>query len=228
MKDFKLSLLFCSLALALTGCGENLLASNVSLGGSGSGSHKPNTGGNNGTSNPSTGDGGDKYEYVATIPAATENTCMGIQRNMRFIYQDTRLPIAANTLWKLSSSPLQIEIKNNSPNYVFELVPLCKQIDFQIGEMNVSPTQSLKCAADQDSLQVLRPFETRLYEIDLTFAETEEPIIVNYYAFYSPELAKDKTVWTKCDSLKINIQMQKRLIEKVIATEPQQTITTVE
>ncbi|ENW08670.1 hypothetical protein [Acinetobacter beijerinckii] len=220
MKRFCLSLLLCSATINLIGCGENFLAANVSLGGSGSGTQKPVPGGNDNSSNPSTGDGDEHYEYVAKIPTVTQSTCSGVQRRMRFIYADNKQPIPPETIRSLAISPLQIEIENTTPNYVYALTPLCRQIDYEIGTMNILPGESLKCAADQDSIQVLKPFEIRRYEVDLKFAETQEPITVNYYSFYSTDLPKIDTVWDKCEAAQITVIMQKRLIPKVIAEEP--------
>lgn len=116
-------LLFCSLANALTACGEDYhyLASNVSLDGSGSGTQKPRPGGSDATGNGK-GDE-DSYEYYMTIPDAVANECLGIQRSMQFIYGDTKQPIPSGT------TLLQIELRNTTPNYIFEQVPQCRQVE---------------------------------------------------------------------------------------------------
>ena len=122
-------LLFCSLANALTACGEDYhyLASNVSLDGSGSGTQKPRPGGSDATGNGK-GDE-DSYEYYMTIPDAVANECLGIQRSMQFIYGDTKQPIPSGTVQELATTLLQIELRNTTPNYIFKQVPQCRQVE---------------------------------------------------------------------------------------------------
>ncbi|MCH7315066.1 hypothetical protein [Acinetobacter sp. ANC 3882] len=214
-------------SIGLTACGENFSVANVSLGGSGSGTQKPlpGGGGNGGISNPSTGDKDEAYEYVVTVPQETQHTCLGIQRNMRFIDGETKQALPIGRIQRLNLSPLQIEIKNTTPNYVYQLIPLCRPIEFQVGDMTMFQGESLRCGIDQDELQVLRPYETRTYELDLTFAETELPFIVNYNAFYQTELPKADTAWEKCDAAKMIVPVHKRRVPKVIGTEePTETI----
>lgn len=202
-------------AIALTACGENFSAANVSLGGSGSGTQKPLPGGgNSGGSYPSTGDKGEFYEYVVTIPQESQSSCTGVQRSMRFIDAETKQPLAVNSLQSLALSPLQIEISNTTPNYVYQLVPLCRPIEFQVGETVMFHGQSLRCTTDQDEIQVLRPYETRTYELDLSFAETELPLIVNYKAFYRTDLPSSGTAWEKCDAAQITVSIYKKRIPK--------------
>jgi hypothetical protein len=220
MKKLSLSVLLCSITLSLAACGDNFLAANVSLGGSGSGTQKPVPGGNDNSSNPSTGDGDERYEYVARIPAETLSTCSGVDRRMRFIDAESKHPLPVDTIRSISISPLQIEIRNTTPNYIYEMTPLCRHIDFKIGTMDIEASQSFKCSRDQDSIQVLKPFETRTYEVDLKFAETQEPITVNYYAFYGAELPSTDTIWDKCDVAQATVLMHKRLIPKTEDDDP--------
>ncbi|WP_278493972.1 hypothetical protein [Acinetobacter gyllenbergii] len=213
--------------LSLTACGENFSVANVSLGGSGSGTQKPlpGGGGNGGNSNPSTGDKDEAYEYVVTIPHEAQDTCFGIQRSLRLIDSGTKQTLPTGRIQSLKTTPLQIEIKNTTPNYIYQLIPLCRPIEYQIGQNVLFEGQSLRCDTDQDELQVLRPFETRRYELDLTFAETELPFVVNYNAFYQTELPTANTAWEKCDAAKITIPIHKRRIVKVIETSDQPTET---
>ncbi|WP_336943537.1 hypothetical protein [Acinetobacter modestus] len=214
MKKFSLSVLLCSLVISLVACGENFLASNVSLGGSGSGAQKPVPGSNDNSSNPPTGDGDETYEYVAKIPADIQSICSGVERHMRFVEAESKLPIPADTLRSLSISALQIEIHNTTPNYIYEMIPNCRPVDFKIGSMNIEASQSFKCVSEQNSIQVLKPFETRTYEIDLKFAITQEPITISYYAFYSTELPSSDTIWDKCDTTQTTVLMYKRRVPK--------------
>ena len=206
--------------VSLTACGENFSVANVSLGGSGSGTQKPLPGGDTGgISNPSTGDKDEVYEYVVAIPQETQDTCMGIQRNMRFIDWETKQALPIGRVQQINITPLQIEIKNTTPNYVYQLVPLCSPIEFQLDQTPMAFSQPLRCGADQDELQVLRPYETRTYELNLTFAESELPFIVSYNAFYQTELPKADTAWKKCEAAKMVVPIHKRRVPKVIGTE---------
>lgn len=226
MRSLLLTTVCFSSVVILTACGENFSVANVSLGGSGSGTQKPLPGGGNGGgSNPSTGDKDEIYEYVATIPQETQETCFGIQRNMRFIDSETKQTLPSGRIQSLKTTPLQIEIKNTTPNYIYQLIPLCRPIEYQIGQNILFEGQSFRCEADQDELQVLRPFETRRYELDLTFAETEVPFIINYNAFYQTELPTTDTAWKKCDAATITVPIHKRRIVKVIETTDQPTET---
>jgi hypothetical protein len=202
--------------LSLTACGENFSVANVSLGGSGSGTQKPlpGGGGNGGVSNPSTGDKDEAYEYVVTVPQETQDLCMGIQRSMRFIDVESKQPLPVGRIQLLNITPLQIEIRNTTPHYVYQLIPLCRPIEYQVDQTTMIHGQALRCGADQDELQVLRPYETRTYELDLSFAETELPFIVKYNAFYQTELPKDDLPWEKCDAAKIYVPIQKRRVSK--------------
>lgn len=213
--------------VVLTACGENFSVANVSLGGSGSGTQKPlpGGGGNGGISNPSTGDKDEAYEYVVTVPHETQDTCLGIQRSIRFINWETKQALAVGLVQPINITPLQIEIKNTTPNYVYQLIPQCRPIEFQLDQTTMLHGQSFRCSPEQDELQVLRPYETRYYELDLGFAETELPLIVNYNAFYQTELPKANTKWEKCDAAKIIVPIHKRRINKVIGSEePTETI----
>ncbi|EPG35505.1 hypothetical protein [Acinetobacter colistiniresistens] len=206
--------------VVLTACGENFSVANVSLGGSGSGTQKPLPGGGNGGgSNPSTGDKDEAYEYVVTVPQETQDTCMGIQRNLRLIDAESKQPLPLGHVQPLNITPLQIEIKNTTPNYVYQLTPLCRPIEYQIDQTTMFHGQALRCGADQDELQVLRPYETRIYELDLNFAQTELPFTVKYNAFYQTELPKNDIPWEKCDVAKITVPIHKRRISKDIGTE---------
>ena len=220
MRSLLLTTVCFSSMVVLTACGENFSVANVSLGGSGSGTQKPLPGGGNGgNSNPSTGDKDEAYEYVLTVPQETQSICMGIQRNMHFIDWETKQPLAIGKVQPINISPLEIEIRNTTPNYVYQLVPLCRPIEFQLDQTIMFHGQSLRCSAEQDELQVLRPYETRRYELDLAFAETDLPLIVNYNAFYQTELPRADTAWEKCDAAKITVPIHKRRIPKVIGKE---------
>lgn len=215
MKTILFPSFFLVSALALTACGENFSAANVSLGGSGSGTLKPLPGGNNGgISNPSTGDKDERYEYLIAIPKESQSSCKGIQRTMGFIDAKTKQPFPVNSLQPLAMAPLQIEISNTTSNYVYQRVPLCRPIEFQVGETIMFHGQSLRCAQDQDEIQVLRPYETRRYELDLSFAETELPLIVNYNAFYATDLPSIDLAWEKCEAAQITVPIYKKLVPK--------------
>lgn len=220
MRSLLLPLVSLISVVNLTACGENFSVANVSLGGSGSGTQKPLPGGDTGgISNPSTGDKDEVYEYVVTVPQETQDTCMGIQRNMRLIDWETKQALPIGQIQQINITPLQIEIKNTTPNYVYQLVPLCSPIEFQLDQTPMAFGQSLRCGAEQDELQLLRPYETRTYELSLSFAATELPFIVSYNAFYQTELPKADTVWKKCDAAKMVIPIHKRHVPKVIGTE---------
>lgn len=201
-------------ALILTACGENFSAANVSLGGSGSGTQKPlpGGGGNGGISNPSTGDKDERYEYFVTAPPESQSNCNGIQRNLRLIDGETGQPLTLNAVHALAKSPLQVEITNTTADYIYQLVPSCRPVEFQVGDTVIFHGQSFRCADGQDELQVLRPYETRHYELDLNFAETELPFTVNYKAFYHTTPPTPETVWEKCDAAQLGIPIHKRRI----------------
>ncbi|ENX10549.1 MULTISPECIES: hypothetical protein [Acinetobacter] len=215
MKTILFPSIFLFSALTLTACGENFSAANVSLGGSGSGTLKPLPGGNNGgISNPSTGDKDERYEYLIAIPKESQSSCKGIQRTMGFIDAKTKQPFPVNSLQPLAMAPLQIEISNTTSDYVYQRVPLCRPIEFQVGETIMFHGQSLRCATDQDEIQVLRPYETRRYELDLSFAETELPLIVNYNAFYATDLPSIDLAWEKCEAAQITVPIYKKSLPK--------------
>ncbi|MFI8032593.1 hypothetical protein ACH8I4_01715 [Acinetobacter sp. ABJ_C3_5] len=215
MKTILFPSIFLVSALALTACGENFSAANVSLGGSGSGTLKPLPGGNNGgISNPSTGDKDERYEYLIAIPKESQSSCKGIQRTMGFMDAKTKQPFPVNSLQPLAMAPLQIEISNTTSDYVYQRVPLCRPIEFQVGETIMFHGQSLRCATDQDEIQVLRPYETRRYELDLSFAETELPLIVSYNAFYATDLPSIDLVWEKCEAAQITVPIYKKSLPK--------------
>ncbi len=99
-KNLGLVLLFCSLASALTACGDDYhyLAANCQSWVAVVQAHR----------NPdleaviATGNGkGDEnsYEYYMTIPPdAVADECLGIQRSMQFIYADSKQPIPSGTV----------------------------------------------------------------------------------------------------------------------------------
>lgn len=210
MKKFPLSVLFFSLIISLVACGENFLASNVSLGGSGSGTQKPRPGGSDSTGNGK--DDEDNYEYYMTIPDAVTDECLGVQRTMHFIYADSKQPILPGTKQLLTATPLQIELRNSTPNYIFEQVPECRQMEVwsELGNVHVLSDQYLRCAAEQNSIQVLRPYETRIYEFDVKLPNDADQWKMKYtVANYSIQSSTNDLHWTQCQPLEIKLQVDK-------------------
>jgi len=133
---------------------------------------------------------------------------------MGFMDAKTKQPFPVNSLQPLAMAPLQIEISNTTSDYVYQRVPLCRPIEFQVGETIMFHGQSLRCATDQDEIQVLRPYETRRYELDLSFAETELPLVVNYNAFYATDLPSIDLAWEKCEAAQITVPIYKKPLPK--------------
>lgn len=210
MKNISLSVLICSIALSVVACGEDFLASNVSLGGSGSGTQKPRPGGSDPTGNGK--DDEDNYEYYMTIPNAVSDECLGVQRNMHFIYADSKQPILSGTKQLLAATPLQIELRNSTPNYIFEQVPECRQIEVwsELGNVHVLSDQYLRCAVEQNSVQVLRPYETRTYEFDVKLPNDADRWKMKYtVANYGIQSSTNDLHWTQCQPLEIRLQVDK-------------------
>ena len=211
-KNLGFVLLFCSLASGLTACGDDYhyLAANVSLGGSGSGTQKPRPGGSDATGNGK-GDE-DSYEYYMTIPETVADECLGIQRSMQFIYADSKQPIPSGTVQELAATPLQIELRNTTPNYIFEQLPQCRQVEVwsELTNVHIQPDQYLRCTADQYSIQVLGPYETRIYEFDAKLPTDADRWKIKYTATnYGIQPSANDLRWTQCQPLEITLPVDK-------------------
>ena len=147
-----------------------------------------------------------------TIPDAVADECLGIQRSMQFIYGDTKQPIPSGTVQELAATPLQIELRNTTPNYIFEQVPQCRQLEVwsELTNVHVQPDQYLRCTAEQDSIQVLRPYETRIYEFDAKLPSDADRWKIKYTAAnYSIQSSSNDLRWTHCQPLEITLQVDK-------------------
>lgn len=211
-KKLGLAFLIISLTGALTACGEqhHYLAANVSLGGSGAGTQKPRPGGSD---LPGHGkDDEDNYEYYMTIPETVTDECLGVQRTMRFIHADSKQPILSGTEQLLSATPLQIELRNTTPNYIYERVPQCRQMEVwsELTSVHIQSDQYLRCPSEQDSIQVLRPYETRIYEFDAKLPNDADRWKMKYTAAnYSIQLPTNDLEWIRCKPLEITIPVDK-------------------
>ncbi|QER40645.1 hypothetical protein F2A31_13440 [Acinetobacter suaedae] len=219
MKTPMLSLLFCSLAMLLVACGENFSASNVSLGGSGSGHQKP--------PNPTGGDSIPSHDekdeiYTVVIPKMESNECEGIQRNVHFIFNDSKQAAPVGVILDVPSIGLQFEVKNTTSNYIFERADQCKP--FKIQKNNVTFTRSPfpTCGIDQHSVQVFQPYETKIYTFNLDFINAAQQWEVSYLVSYGKELPSPKAQWDKCTPLEITFPIRKRKLQILMNEENQQ------
>ncbi|ENX59425.1 MULTISPECIES: hypothetical protein [Acinetobacter] len=205
--------------VVLTACGENFSVANVSLGGSGSGTQKPLPGGGN---PPVTGDKGkddeeeDQYDYFVTFPDAVNDECTGIQRSIYFIDAGTKHPQIAGAQQSSPSQTVQINIKNTTPNYIFEKIPQCHQVEFwaMSGKLHFLPDQYLRCSAEQYTVQVLQPYEIKTYEFDFKIPQGDDILLVRYPTQYTSNLPDAQTHWSSCPTLDIHLPVTQQLIPK--------------
>lgn len=212
MKKVNLMWLCLCLNITLAGCGENFSAANVSLGGSGTGDVKsPLPGGGSNPDGKPTEDNEEKEYYYATIPAMVNNECLGVQRTMYFVYAESKQPISVGSVEYLPFTNLKLEVENRTPRYVFELAPQCRSFEVKSEDRVYSKTPYPICAENQNSVQVLQPYETRAFTFDLNFINASGLWSVAYQVSSSAELPNLKTTWEKCAPLRIPITIQKKI-----------------
>ncbi|RZF53086.1 hypothetical protein EXE30_08140 [Acinetobacter halotolerans] len=222
IKNISLTFLLCGLANVLTACGENFSASNVSLGGSGSGHQKP--------PNPTGGDSIPSHDekdtiYYVKIPAMNNNECMGMQRNVHFIFTDSKQAIPVGSTQYLPLTSLQVEIKNTTPNYIFERADQCQPFKIQKNDMVFARSPYPHCSLEQQSVQVFQPYETKIYTLNLDFINAAHQWDVNYLVSYGSELPSTRSQWEKCPPLPLSFTIQKRKIPTALEDELQQPTT---
>ncbi|MDO7413072.1 hypothetical protein Q5X48_14775 [Acinetobacter baumannii] len=206
LKGFKLSFVLLSLTSILTACGENFSVSNVSLGGSGSGQPKPPVPPE--INIPST-DSEDPV-YAVTIPEMQNNECMGIHRSVYFIFTEGKQPVAVGSTPELPDVSLQFEIKNTTSHYIFERADQCKPFRIIVDSVNFSQTPYPSCPLEQYSVQILQPYESKIYTLNLNFIDSPTLWSVNHQVSYSTELQSQDNTWEKCTPLQISFPIHRK------------------